>query len=104
MADNLKVRLGKLLIRWGRWLAPTEPVHVASTTTPNSMFSTMARLELEEMLGYERFVLSECGDAIRTQQGKSSPTRIIINDAEPHSFLLSVEDTIGDTGPEWCAR
>jgi hypothetical protein len=68
------------------------------------MFSTMARLELEEMLGYERFVLSECGDAIRTQQGKSSPTRIIINDAEPHSFLLSVEDTIGDTGPEWCAR
>ncbi len=63
-----------------------------------SAFDAAARAELEEMLGFERYVLSESGDAIRTAHGKSGPIRIVVKDAEPHEFHISMQDTIGDTG------
>jgi hypothetical protein len=97
MIGKLLIWLGQLLVRCGRWFAPDQPV-VIVTVPPGGPFSSAARVELEEMLGYERYVLSECGDAIRAQQGKSSPTRIIVNDSLPHSLHLSVQDTLGDTG------
>jgi len=62
------------------------------------MFDLASRQLLDEMLGYERYVLSECGDAIRTERGKSGPVRLVINDAAPHMTLLSLSDTIGDIG------
>jgi len=62
------------------------------------MLDQPARQVLEEMLGYERYVLSECGDAIRTERGKSGPVQLVINDSAPHSIHLSVTDTLGDIG------
>ena len=62
------------------------------------MFNPAARFILGEMLGYERFVLAECGDTIRTARGKSGPVRLLIKDEAPHMTLLSITDTIGDTG------
>ncbi|MFN0019478.1 MAG: hypothetical protein ACKVP0_14555 [Pirellulaceae bacterium] len=98
MADSLRVWLGKLLIKWGKKLATIQPAPAPPSILPGVMFSIAARTTLEEMLGYERHALALCGDAIRTDQGKSGPVRIIVNDAVPHSLLLGVEDTIGDTG------
>ena len=62
------------------------------------MFDSNSRQILEEMLGYERYVLRECGDAIRTEQGISGPVRLVINDVVPHMILLSMRDTMGDIG------
>lgn len=62
------------------------------------MFDSAARQGLEEMLGYERFVLAECGDAIRTERGKSGPVRLIINDSGPQMVAINISDTAGDIG------
>lgn len=96
--EELKAWMGKLLVRWGKSLAPNQPMHSASPRPLASAFDAAARDELEEMLGYERYVLSECGDAIRTAHGKSGPIRIVVKDAEPHELHISAQNTIGDTG------
>jgi hypothetical protein len=62
------------------------------------MFDLAARQHLDEMLGYERYVLCECGDAIRTQQGRTGPVRLEINDSASHTIHLSISDTLGDIG------
>ena len=62
------------------------------------MFNTTARMELEEMLGYERYVLKACKDAIRQSRGVCGPTTIVIPDEGPNQICLHIEDTLGDTG------
>jgi hypothetical protein len=62
------------------------------------MFDAASRQELEEMLGYERYLLRECGDAVRAGRGTAGPLRIVINDVAPHAMLLSAHDVLGDTG------
>ncbi len=98
MADNFKTWLGKTLIRWGKKLAPAVSVPALPSTPPTAPFNLNARHDLDEMLGYERFVLNEAGDAIRTEQGKTGPTKIIINDTGALEMHLSLSDTIGDIG------
>ena len=104
MADNFKVWLGKILIKWGKKLAPgasAPAIHAAPPLTP---FSLNARQDLEEMLGYERFVLNEVGDAIRTEQGKSGPTKIIINDSGALDMQCPSSTPSGILGRKWFAR
>lgn len=62
------------------------------------MFDAPARTELEEMLGYERFILRSCNDAIRQSCGVCGPPTIIIHDEGPDEICLKIGDTIGDTG------
>jgi hypothetical protein len=62
------------------------------------MFDATARRELEEMLGYERYVLKACNNAIRQSRGVCGPTTIVISDEGPNQICLHIEDTIGDTG------
>ena len=62
------------------------------------MFDATARTELEEMLGYERYILKACNDAIRQSRGVCGPTTIIIPDDGAIQICLSIEDPIGDTG------
>lgn len=62
------------------------------------MFDATARTELEEMLGYERYILKACNDAIRQSRGVCGPTTIVIPDEGPNQICLHIEDTIGDTG------
>jgi hypothetical protein len=62
------------------------------------MFDQVARAELEEMLGYERFVLRECGNAIRGHTGQVGPAAIAFHADGRQSVTISVADTLGDTG------
>ena len=60
-------------------------------------YSATSRSDLDESLGYERYVLWECGDAVRCHSGKSS-IRIVMTDSGPPALHISVEDVIGETG------
>lgn len=62
------------------------------------MFDTTARTELEEMLGYERYILKACNDAIRQSRGVCGPTTIVIPDEGPNQICLDMTDTLCDTG------
>lgn len=62
------------------------------------MFDANARTELEEMLGYERYLLKACNDAIRQFRGVCGPTTIVISDEGPNQLCLHIKDMIGDTG------
>jgi hypothetical protein len=59
------------------------------------MYNASARQALEEMLGYERYVLRASVDAFRLHLGTSGPVEIVINDQPPHSINLSIGDVIG---------
>lgn len=97
MLGRFKLWLGRLLIRFGKRLAPRLPGGSLPIARPN-MFDAASRQELEEMLGYERYLLRECGDAVRAGRGTTGPLRIIINDVKPDAMLLSAHDVLGDTG------
>ena len=59
------------------------------------MYTPLARQFLEEMLGYERYVLRASVDAFRLHLGKTGPVEIVINDQSQHSLGLSVGDVFG---------
>jgi hypothetical protein len=43
------------------------------------MYDLSARLELEELLSYERFMLRECVEAFRRFKSVCAPVAIIVN-------------------------
>jgi hypothetical protein len=59
------------------------------------MFDSVARQELEEMLGYERFVLIDCRRRLEEAHGHVEPLEIIIHDQGPHDLNLKLVDTFG---------
>jgi hypothetical protein len=76
------------------------PSHAVSTATPppgnpTAMYSMAARLALEEMLGYERYVLRASVNSFRLHLGKTGPVEIVINDQPPHLINLTIEDVAG---------
>jgi len=62
------------------------------------MFDANSRAELDEALGYERFVLKSCADSIRQSHGVSGPISLIIPDEVPNQIGVMLADTFGDTG------
>jgi hypothetical protein len=68
------------------------------------MFVTNARTELEETLGYERYILKACNDAVRESRGVCGPMTIVIPDEGPNQLGLHLADTLGDTGAEMTHR
>jgi hypothetical protein len=95
---DIRTTVGRWLINLGKWVMGNQgPARVPA---PNilTMFDPAARHELEEMLGYERFVLWECGNAIRGHSGQVGPTRITFHSNGTQSLQIAVHDTIGETG------
>lgn len=68
------------------------------------MFDAIARTALEEMLGYERYLLKACNEAIRLSRGIWGPTTIVIPDDGPNQVCLQITDSIGDTGASMTHR
>ena len=63
------------------------------------MFDANSRLELEEALGYEKYVLAAACEAIRKERGSgSSPAVITIPDDGRTVLGLQFESNLGDTG------
>src|SRR5262249_2252606 len=82
---------------------PVSPL-TPQRTKGATMFDATARVELEEALGYERYVLQACNDAIRMSRGVCGPTKLVIPDEGPNQVWLHITDCIGDTGAEMTSR
>lgn len=59
------------------------------------MFDPPSRLDLQERLGYERYVLHKCEQLVKKAYGFESGTEVTIKDAPPHPVTIGFEDHIG---------
>ena len=62
------------------------------------MFDALARNELEEMLGYERFAIGECVRQMEIEYGHTDPFNIVIHDTKQSEYSLTFHDSYGCGG------
>jgi hypothetical protein len=61
------------------------------------MFDAASKLELKEMLGYERFVLDDCIRRVGRIHGKDDAQKLIINDDVTCIIEITLSDCISDS-------
>lgn len=61
------------------------------------MFDTQSRLNLEETLSYERFLLKDCARHILEAEGIVHPFILVRNDAPPHEMRISLSEDLAST-------
>jgi hypothetical protein len=99
MFIRLKQGLGSRLIGRGKSLAGDRMARGVSVATADAVFDAAARHQLEEMLGYERYLLRECGEVMCRELGTSSPHKISIDDDGRCGIQAEARDYMGDGGP-----
>jgi hypothetical protein len=59
------------------------------------MFLPPARVDLQERLGYERYVLDKCVGMVQVAYGIVSATVVVVKDQPPHDVVMGIEEVAG---------